>query len=240
MTYFYPKALEVLSPIRRAVKSRSPISNIPVPTRTIGKRRGDAGVSIEAASRSHSGAHADEAARLVRKIIYNKLNEGELENTDLSMADLNRITESFSIILNGVYHTGRLSCMTRGSRSWKRSLAGMEMRKARVEVFTEGIDLPFRDIDEAWVANLSGAVCGALALEDVAISVILTDDDCIRSVNNQYRMKDRPTAVISFAYREDPFPEAETEVEERGDIYISLERAAEQAVVIRGDTEGGR
>jgi probable rRNA maturation factor len=104
------------------------------------------------------------------------------------------------------------------------------MLKARVEVFTEGVDLPFRDIDGVWAAKLSEAVCGALNLEDVAISVILTDDDCIRSVNNQYRMKDRPTDVISFAYREDPFPEAETEVEELGDIYISLERAAEQSV----------
>jgi probable rRNA maturation factor len=104
------------------------------------------------------------------------------------------------------------------------------MRKARVEAFTEGIDLPFRDIDGAWVRELSEAICAALALEDVSISVILTDDDCIRSVNNQYRAKDRPTDVISFAYREDPFPEAETEMEELGDIYLSLERAAEQAV----------
>jgi probable rRNA maturation factor len=43
-------------------------------------------------------------------------------------------------------------------------------------------------------------------------------------------MKDSPTDVISFAYREDPFPEAETEVEDLGDIYLSLDRAAQQSV----------
>ena len=37
--------------------------------------------------------------------MYNKLNEGELEYSDLSMSELNRIQKSFLSILNGIFHT---------------------------------------------------------------------------------------------------------------------------------------
>jgi rRNA maturation RNase YbeY len=62
-----------------------------------------------------------------------------------------------------------------------------------------------------------------------SISVILTDDDGIRSINNRYRRKNRPTDVISFAYRENQFPKVDGNVETLGDVYISLERADAQA-----------
>lgn len=68
------------------------------------------------------------------------------------------------------------------------------------------------------------AVTETLRYEDyrgnAEVSVTLTDDEKIRTLNREYRGKDMPTDVLSFP------------MEERGllgDIVISLERAAYQA-----------
>lgn len=104
MTFFYHKALE-------SVTSDSPEINkadfqYPGPRP---QTKESAVVmladSVEAASRSIHEPTPAKLNGLVRKIIYNKLNEGEFENTDLSMANLKTIEESFLVILNGIYHT---------------------------------------------------------------------------------------------------------------------------------------
>ncbi len=61
--------------------------------------------SVEAAARSLQEPTYVKLETLVKKIIYNKLNEDELEFSDLTMADLNRIQKSFMRILNGIFHT---------------------------------------------------------------------------------------------------------------------------------------
>ncbi len=61
--------------------------------------------SVEAASRTLQNPNKVSIEGLVRKIIYNKLNEGELESSDLSMSDLKRIQRSFMRILNGIFHS---------------------------------------------------------------------------------------------------------------------------------------
>ena len=61
--------------------------------------------SIEAASRSLQEPTREKLQGLVRKIIYNKLNDGELEISELSMTELNTIQNSFLKILNGIFHT---------------------------------------------------------------------------------------------------------------------------------------
>lgn len=61
--------------------------------------------SIEAAARSMQNPSYEKLDGLVRKIIYNKLNEGELEFSDLSMSELRIIQEAFLSILKGIFHT---------------------------------------------------------------------------------------------------------------------------------------
>jgi len=100
-----------------------------------------------------------------------------------------------------------------------------------IEIFTEGdISLPFKDLSEDFVCKASLDTLKHLELENVSISLILSDNEYIHTINKEYRKKDNPTDVISFAYREDPFPEIETEIEELGDIYLSLEKALEQSI----------
>lgn len=61
--------------------------------------------SIEAASRSLQDPTYVKLEGLVKKIVYNKLNEGELENSGLTMSDLNQIQKAILRVLNGVFHT---------------------------------------------------------------------------------------------------------------------------------------
>jgi cyclic-di-AMP phosphodiesterase PgpH len=61
--------------------------------------------SIEAAARSLQTPSYEKLDGLVRKIIFNKLNEGELEFSDLSMTELRVIQETFFSLLKGIFHS---------------------------------------------------------------------------------------------------------------------------------------
>ena len=76
-------------------------------------------------------------------------------------------------------------------------------------------------------AELVGKLYGA---ENAELSVTLTDDAHIHELNKKFRGVDRPTDVLSFAFRESDEPEVLTDQTEiLGDIIISLERAKFQA-----------
>lgn len=73
--------------------------------------------------------------------------------------------------------------------------------------------------------------------ENCAMSVIIVDNEEIQNINREYRQKDAVTDVISFALGEsvveDDFPaiqEVMDESRELGDIFVSFQRAQEQAV----------
>lgn len=91
-------------------------------------------------------------------------------------------------------------------------------------------------------ACIKKAVNMALDAEGVdvpcIVSVMLTDDEGIHSVNREFRNVDRPTDVLSFPMNEltpgafDPDAcewDYETECAMLGDMVISMERCAEQA-----------
>lgn len=106
MTFFYHKALEEMSDDKGGQKiNRSDFQykgNKPRSKESAIVMMADA---IEAASRSLQEPTSEQLKGLVRKIIYNKLNEGELDDSYISMAELNSVQETFLVILNGIYHT---------------------------------------------------------------------------------------------------------------------------------------
>ena len=63
------------------------------------------------------------------------------------------------------------------------------------------------------------------------VSVTLTDDAYIQTLNQQYRQMDRPTDVLSFALNEGIEPEIAggPDINVLGDIVLSVERAKAQA-----------
>lgn len=99
-----------------------------------------------------------------------------------------------------------------------------------IEVFTEGdISLPYNGIEHEYISKISERILEETGTDNVSVSVILTDNKLIHEINSEYRGKDKATDVISFAYRDEPFPVPADIAEELGDIYISLEKAEEQA-----------
>ena len=68
-------------------------------------------------------------------------------------------------------------------------------------------------------------------VENGEVSVTLTNNAYIHTLNKQYRGIDRPTDVLSFALNESVEPETEggPDITVLGDLVISVERAEEQA-----------
>lgn len=76
-------------------------------------------------------------------------------------------------------------------------------------------------------ADVVGEIYG---VENSEVSVTLTDDKHIHTLNKKFRDIDRATDVLSFAFRESDEPEiVGAEFEILGDVIISLERAKIQA-----------
>lgn len=106
MTYFYHQALELVNNSEEADELHKSDFQYPGPRP---QTRESAVVmladSVEAAARSLQEPTYVKLEGLVKKITYNKLNEGELEFSDLTMSDLNKIQKSFLRVLYGIFHT---------------------------------------------------------------------------------------------------------------------------------------
>ncbi|MDW7675421.1 MAG: HDIG domain-containing protein, partial [Bacillota bacterium] len=63
------------------------------------------GDSVEAAVRAMQNPTPGRVEGLVRKIIKDKLNDGQLDECDLTLRDLEKITQAFLRVLNGIFHS---------------------------------------------------------------------------------------------------------------------------------------
>lgn len=73
--------------------------------------------------------------------------------------------------------------------------------------------------------DLAEAMLEKLALAEAELSVLLTDDRTIQTLNRDHRQKDKPTDVLAF-----PLPDAgHGEPRLLGDVVISLDTAQRQA-----------
>ena len=90
-----------------------------------------------------------------------------------------------------------------------------------------------RQITKQFVKDVAEQILDYLNLEDIELSIVLTDDETIRQLNKQWRNKDKPTDVLSFPINEKPLRYKYTVL---GDVIISLPFAKRQAKEI-GFTE---
>ena len=65
-------------------------------------------------------------------------------------------------------------------------------------------------------------------MDGAELSILLVGDEEMRGINAEYRGKDRPTDVISFAMSDGQFPGLNEDI--LGDVVISLDTARNQAV----------
>lgn len=107
----------------------------------------------------------------------------------------------------------------------------MEME---INVQPENLSLPLKTRET--VQNVLQRAADLLELgPDVEISVLLVDNETIRTLNRDYRDKDAATDVLSFPMEEEIDDACEPQIiggpSERmlGDLVISVERAVEQA-----------
>ena len=100
-----------------------------------------------------------------------------------------------------------------------------------IGIFVEGnITLPYNKTGKKFFAATTEKIFNISNIDNIRVNIILTDNKFIQSINKDYRKKNKPTDVISFAYRDDQFPNLNSEIEELGDMYISLEKASEQSL----------
>jgi len=58
----------------------------------------------EARVRAERPRNVDEVRELIKSVIQNRMDQGQLDNTDLTLRDLDAIADSFTTTLRGVYH----------------------------------------------------------------------------------------------------------------------------------------
>ena len=94
-----------------------------------------------------------------------------------------------------------------------------------------------RDVSTKFIRHIARAVLEREAQEagaDLSLSVVVTDDVEIQSLNRQFRGIDAPTDVLSFGQEPKPaahvFVTAAQESPYLGDVVLSFPRAQEQAV----------
>ncbi|WP_339146933.1 MULTISPECIES: rRNA maturation RNase YbeY [unclassified Sutcliffiella] len=98
------------------------------------------------------------------------------------------------------------------------------------------IDETSRLTDEQWkdIKDLLTFAAEKESIQTGELSVTFVDNEKIQEINREYREKDRPTDVISFAMEEMGDGEIEIHYDDEaprmlGDIIISIEKAEEQA-----------
>lgn len=103
ITYFYNKAKEQYNPDTESIKEQDFRYSGPRP-RTKETAIVMLADSVEAASRSLEEPTPSRLKGLVHKVINNKFIDGQLDDCDISLKDLNKIAESFIRILIGIFH----------------------------------------------------------------------------------------------------------------------------------------
>lgn len=94
-----------------------------------------------------------------------------------------------------------------------------------IDIATENVSIDEKTTQ--LVQNTAKTVLEHMQLHDVELSIVFCDDAFIHPLNRDYRGKDRPTDVLSFAQREGDFAFDEDPI--LGDVIISLETTERQA-----------
>lgn len=93
------------------------------------------------------------------------------------------------------------------------------------EIFNETEEKLDKEIKE--LTDLLNFALKREKLDNVEFNIIFIDNERIHEINKNYRGVDRPTDVISFALEDNKTIELDHRL--LGDIYISIEKAHEQA-----------
>jgi probable rRNA maturation factor len=83
------------------------------------------------------------------------------------------------------------------------------------------------EVNERWLSRLARQVLVAEETGSCDLTVVLVDNAYIRTLNRRWRMRNAPTDVLSFSMTMGP--DAAYNYGVLGDVYVSIEKAREQA-----------
>jgi len=89
-------------------------------------------------------------------------------------------------------------------------------------------DHPSRELDTETLRHVIRHVVDAEETALAHLSLVLTDHDTVRRLNQSYLDHDYDTDVLSFSLREGPAPSEASEEEVEGEVYVDLDTAAER------------
>ena len=97
-----------------------------------------------------------------------------------------------------------------------------------IGIFNQTNEKLDKELDE--LKDMLSDFCKREDLGNVIFNIIIIDNPTIHKINKEYRDKDAPTDVISFALEDDKTVIDPDGVRILGDIYISIEKVHEQAL----------
>ena len=97
-----------------------------------------------------------------------------------------------------------------------------------IGIFNQTNEKLDKELDE--LKDMLSDFCKREDLGNVIFNIIIIDNPTIHKINKEYRDKDVPTDVISFALEDDKTVIEPDGVRILGDIYISIDKVHEQAL----------
>lgn len=97
-----------------------------------------------------------------------------------------------------------------------------------IGIFNQTDEKLDKELDE--LKDMLSDFCKREELGNVIFNIIIIDNPTIHKINKEYRDKDAPTDVISFALEDDKTVIEPDGVRILGDIYISIDKVHEQAL----------
>lgn len=97
-----------------------------------------------------------------------------------------------------------------------------------IRIFNQTNEKVDKELDE--LKDMLSDFCKREDLGNVIFNIIIIDNPTIHKINKEYRDKDAPTDVISFALEDDKTVIEPDGVRILGDIYISIDKVHEQAL----------
>jgi len=177
--------------------------------------------SVEAAVRSMPEKTEENIEAMVRKIIKDKLDDGQLDQCDITLKDLDTIAKSFMRVFGGYFHKreeypdikqrmyyieneGYNHRDTVSSAQEQEVLGVMESlgkNESKTKVYIENEQSAF-EFTKSHRDIIEKVVRASLAEEGIdtgcEINILITDDASIRKMNREYRNVDSATDVLSF------------------------------------------
>jgi probable rRNA maturation factor len=98
----------------------------------------------------------------------------------------------------------------------------------KVNLFKEGVEIPEK-ISETYFKKIVKKTAVECGIDKISVTLVFCGNNYIKDINRRFRKKNYPTDVLSFPDTGESFPLEKKMYQNSGEIYISVDKAIEQA-----------